>query len=103
MRLSLAHVRYRYVVEGRALDAATEAALRADPRAGAKAILDRVARRRFENRAEGQRLRRLLRYESVLWAAGALRVAGVDEAGMSPLAGPVSAAAVVFAPRSRIP
>jgi ribonuclease HII len=32
-----------------------------------------------------------------------LHVAGVDEAGMSPLAGPVSAAAVVFAPGSRIP
>jgi ribonuclease HII len=30
-------------------------------------------------------------------------VAGVDEAGMSPLAGPVAAAAVVFAPGSRIP
>jgi len=90
------------VIEGRALDAATEAALRADQRAGAKAILDAVARRRFENRSEGQRLRHLLRYEWALWATGVLRVAGVDEAGMSPLAGPVAAAAVVFAPGSRI-
>jgi ribonuclease HII len=102
-RLMLAEVRRRYLVEGRPLDVATEAALLADPRAGAKAILDAVARRRFENRAEGQRLRRLLRYENVLWASGVLRVAGVDEAGMSPLAGPVAAAAVVFAPGSRIP
>ena len=102
-RLTLAHVRRRFVVEGRPLDAATEAALLADPRAGAKAILHAVARRRFENRAEGQRLRRLLRYETALWAGGVVRVAGVDEAGMSPLAGPVSAAAVVFAPGSRIP
>jgi ribonuclease HII len=102
-RLALAQVRLRYVVEGRALDAAMEAALKADPRAGAKAILDAVARRRSENRSEGQRLRKLLRYESALWAAGVLRVAGVDEAGMSPLAGPVSAAAVVFAPGARIP
>ena len=102
-RLTLAHVRRRFVVEGRPLDAATEAALLADPRAGAKAILHAVARRRFENRAEGQRLRKLLRYETALWASGVVRVAGVDEAGMSPLAGPVSAAAVVFAPGSRIP
>src|SRR5262245_49838649 len=80
-----------------------EAALRADQRAGAKWILDAVARRRFENRSEGQRLRHLLRYECALWAGGVLRVAGVDEAGMSPLAGPVAAAAVVFAPGSRIP
>lgn len=32
-----------------------------------------------------------------------MHVAGVDEAGMSPLAGPVAAAAVIFAPGSRIP
>jgi ribonuclease HII len=102
-RLVLAQIRLRYVVEARPLDSRMEAALKADPRAGAKAILDAVARRRFENRSEGQRLRKLLRYESALWAAGVLRVAGVDEAGMSPLAGPVSAAAVVFAPGSRIP
>ena len=102
-RLALAQIRSRCVVEGRPLDAATEAALRADPRAGAKAILDAVARRRLANRSEGQRLRNLLRYESALWASGVLSVAGVDEAGMSPLAGPVAAAAVVFRPGSRIP
>jgi ribonuclease HII len=44
-----------------------------------------------------------LQYETALWSTGVLHVAGVDEAGMSPLAGPVSAAAVVFAPGSRIP
>jgi ribonuclease HII len=102
-RLALTQVRLRYVVEGRSLDAPMEAALKADPRAGAKAILNAVARRRLENRSEGQRLRKLLRYESSLWATGVLRIAGVDEAGMSPLAGPVAAAAVVFAPGSRIP
>jgi ribonuclease HII len=101
--LVLSQVRLRYVVEGRSLDASMEAVLRADPRAGARAILDAVARRRFANRAEGQRLRKLLCYERALWDCGVLRVAGVDEAGMSPLAGPVSAAAVVFAPGSRIP
>ncbi len=80
-----------------------EAALRADSRAGARAILQAIERRRFENRAEGQRLRRLMRYEWSLWDKGVLQVAGVDEAGMSPLAGPVSAAAVIFLPGSRIP
>lgn len=101
-RLALARLRLRHVVEGRALDAATEAALRADPRPGAGAILDAVARRRAANRSEGQRLRQLVRYEGALWAAGVARVAGVDEAGMSPLAGPVAAAAVVLAPGARI-
>ena len=35
-------------------------------------------------------------FESVLWRSGCLRVAGVDEAGRGPLAGPVVAAAVIF-------
>ena len=102
-RPCLADIRRRHVIEGRPLDAATEAALKADTRAGARAILSAVARRRFDNRAEGQRLRNLLRYENALWATGIQRVAGIDEAGMSPLAGPVAAGAVVFAPGSRIP
>jgi ribonuclease HII len=80
-----------------------EQALRADARAGAQAILAAVARRRRENRAEGQRLRKMLRFEGALWAAGLTRVAGIDEAGMSPLAGPVAAGAVIFAPGTRIP
>ena len=102
-RLALNEIRHHYVVEVRALDAAMEAALRADRRAGAKAILDAIARRRFDNRSEGQRLRKLLRYENLLWSTGVVHVAGVDEAGMSPIAGPVSAAAVIFAPGVRIP
>jgi ribonuclease HII len=101
-RSGLAQIRLRYVIEGRSLDATTEAALRADQRAGAKSILNAVSQRRFDNRSEGQRLRKLLRYERALWASGMLRVAGVDEAGMSPLAGPVAAAAVIFAPGSRL-
>ena len=35
-------------------------------------------------------------FEAALWKAGCLHVAGVDEAGRGPLAGPVVAAAVVF-------
>jgi ribonuclease HII len=50
------------------------------------------------NRRDGQRLRRLLRRERELWGEGFERVAGVDEAGMGPLAGPVVAAAVIFPP-----
>jgi len=102
-RLPLATIRRRFVDEAKPLDGETEAALRADPRPGALAILDAIARRRAENRSEGQRLRKLLQFESALWTAGVLHVAGVDEAGMSPLAGPVAAAAVIFAPKSRIP
>ena len=96
-------MRRRYVDADRALPAEVEAALMADERAGAKAILNAIARRRRENRAEGQRLRKLLRYEQALWTEGAKLVCGIDEAGMSPLAGPVAAGAVIFSPGSRIP
>lgn len=50
------------------------------------------------NRRAGQKLRRLLERERELWDEGRLRIAGVDEAGMGPLAGPVVAAAVIFRP-----
>jgi ribonuclease HII len=39
-----------------------------------------------------------LRYERKLWRAGVQVVAGVDEAGVGPMAGPVVAAAVIFDP-----
>src|ERR1700733_12479774 len=43
-----------------------------------------------------------LRYERRLWKLGIDAVAGVDEAGVGPMAGPVGAAAVVFAPEAFI-
>ena len=43
-----------------------------------------------------ERLERLLCRERELWAGGLCRIAGVDEAGIGPLAGPVVAAAVIF-------
>jgi ribonuclease HII len=49
-------------------------------------------------RRAAQRLRHLLGRERELWASGLERVAGVDECGMGPLAGPVVAAAVIFPP-----
>lgn len=44
----------------------------------------------------------MLHFERVLWKAGVLHIAGVDEVGMGPLAGPVVAAAVVFPPGTEI-
>jgi ribonuclease HII len=39
-----------------------------------------------------------LEFEAALWQAGARYVAGIDEAGRGPLAGPVTAAAVILPP-----
>jgi ribonuclease HII len=45
----------------------------------------------------------MLNFERVLWGAGIQHIAGVDEVGMGPLAGPVIAAAVVFPPHTDLP
>ena len=71
-------------------------ALEVDRRQGAQQLARRIRGRYRENRAEGQRLHFLLRFEIELWAQGYGTVAGVDEAGMAPLAGPVVAAAVIL-------
>src|SRR2546427_325320 len=42
------------------------------------------------------------RYEAQAWKTGVGRIAGVDDAGRGPLAGPVGAAAVVIAPDPRL-
>jgi ribonuclease HII len=94
--MSVAELRARFVDGERPLPAGAEAALEADSRAGARAVLAAVRRRKRANRAEGQRLRNLLRHETRLWDRGVNLVAGVDEAGMAPLAGPVVAAACIL-------
>ncbi|HEX9402102.1 MAG TPA: ribonuclease HII [Anaeromyxobacter sp.] len=99
--LSIAELRARFVDAGRPLPEECEAALEAEPRAGAREVLRLVRKRRAGNRAEGQRLRHLLRFETELWERGVVHVAGVDEAGMAPLAGPVVAGACVLPPDYR--
>lgn len=71
-------------------------ALQVDRRHGAQQLARRIRQRYRSNRSEGQRLHFLLRFEIELWADGYGLVAGVDEAGMAPLAGPVVAGAVIL-------
>src|SRR5687767_1372431 len=71
-------------------------ALEIDTRQGAHQLAKRIRARYRSNRSEGQRLHTMLRFEIELWAEGYSLVAGVDEAGMAPLAGPVVAGAVIL-------
>ena len=75
-------------------------ALERDTRRGAQALAQRLRAQhntqQTANRVEGQRLRHLLKYEGELWTQGFLQIAGVDEAGVGPLAGPVVAGAVIL-------
>jgi ribonuclease HII len=78
------------------------AQLRRDTRPGAQKLYA-VVKRRFEReREERLRLTAMLHFERLLWQSGLSDVAGVDEVGVGPLAGPVVAAAVVFPPGTEI-
>lgn len=77
--------------------------LRGDPRAGARALAAAAAARLRAERRERSRLAALFARRCALLRAGARAVAGVDEVGMGPLAGPVVAAAVVLPARVHLP
>ena len=96
LRCSLTELTERFVTESRSVPRGLLEALEADPRQGAKALARRIRGLKGKNRAEGQRLRHLLRFECELWEQGHTHIAGVDEAGRGPLAGPVVAAAAIL-------
>lgn len=72
--------------------------LRADGRKGVAELLENHTRRKEAREREEKRLRGMLIEEEILIKKGFRAVAGVDEAGRGPLAGPVIAAAVVLEP-----
>lgn len=67
-----------------------------DPRAGAACLLARIRKRNRRQADLVARLECMLDLERARWSLGAEHIAGVDEAGMGPLAGPVVAAAVIL-------
>lgn len=71
--------------------------LRSDPREGGRALYDSCVRRLSRCAGERARLDAMLAFEREAADNGFGRVAGVDEAGRGPLAGPIVAAAVVLA------
>src|SRR5437867_4187979 len=81
--------------QGRPLPNGLLGSLGSDPRRAARELAKKLRARARRNLVEGQRLRRLLRFEVELWQSGLSSIAGVDEAGMAPLAGPVVAGAVI--------
>lgn len=102
LKKSVPELRERYLDRGMTVPDGLLEALDTDPRNGARELARKIRDRRHKNRAEGQRLRTLLKFESELWASGVQRIAGVDEAGMAPLAGPVVAAAVILPQRYKL-
>ncbi len=95
-RLSLSELRAAAQVESCDV-AALMGALADDPRAGAQALLRTLQRREARRDAERAHGESMLQFERAAEALGFQRIAGVDEAGRGPLAGPVVAAAVILA------
>ncbi|MCK5795178.1 MAG: ribonuclease HII [Anaerolineales bacterium] len=85
------------------LSSETLSRLEEDPRAGVRALASRARRKLQAASLEQTRLKSLCGYEQELWNRGLTRIAGRDEAGVGPLAGPVVAAAVFFPPGLTIP
>ncbi len=100
---SVRQLRELFLETGHAVPEKLVEALERDSRQGARQLAKLIQRRRMRNRREGQRLRGLLRFEIELWETGCRFVAGVDEAGMAPLAGPVVAAAVILPRYYKLP
>lgn len=96
LRRSIPELRELYLERRRPVPKGLLEALEVDNRLGAHQLAKQIRGRYRSNRSEGQRLHTLLRFEIELWAQGYSLVAGVDEAGMAPLAGPVVAGAVIL-------
>jgi ribonuclease HII len=101
-RIPVPELAQLFLDEARDLPCGGLTALKADPRAGARAVAERIEKRNHRAQAEGRRLTRLSAFEQPLWDQGLVHVGGCDEVGMAPLAGPVIAAAVILRPGTRI-
>lgn len=74
-----------------------------DGRAGVQAAISKRKHELQKQVDEDLRLEKMLAYENELYAQGIDLIAGVDEVGRGPLAGPVVAAAVILPKACKIP
>ena len=100
-QLSLKEIQDKYA-SGVSVSSAILRKLQRDPRSGARRLYKVLAKRYEDQKKERNRLDAMLHFERLLWKAGIQHIAGVDEVGMGPLAGPVVAAAVVYPPGTEI-
>ena len=100
--MTIAQIR-AHIQSANRLDEAHLRALEQDPRAGARAIAEQMRKKQKAQARENARLEQMLTIEKNLRKRGIQHIAGVDEAGRGPLAGPVVAAAVILPPDTLIP
>lgn len=78
------------------LDSSVWLELAQDDRAGVQAAIKKRRKELEKEAAEDARLEAMLFYEKALYENGVELIAGIDEVGRGPLAGPVVAAAVIL-------
>ncbi|AXQ78682.1 ribonuclease HII [Streptococcus chenjunshii] len=76
--------------------------LQADSRLGVQKAVRQRQKKLSADLAEDRRLEQMLSYERDLYAQGYQAVAGIDEVGRGPLAGPLVAACVILPPNAKI-
>lgn len=96
LRSPVSTLRQRYLGENSTLPDGLLEALEADPRLAARALAASIRSHIKSENTERLRLHRLLKFESELWSGGIRMIAGVDEAGVGPMAGPLVAGAVIL-------
>ncbi|KMJ58621.1 ribonuclease H [Bacillus sp. LL01] len=70
--------------------------IKEDKRKGVQTLLKRWGKRRLEQHQLLEQFKEMQKYERSLWTRGCQLIAGIDEVGRGPLAGPVVAAAVIL-------
>src|SRR3954468_14693830 len=98
--LSIDEIRKRYAKGQEPVSQYILTRLQRDSRQGAQKLYETLRKRFDREQKERVRLDAMRHFERVLWRSGIKDIAGVDEAGVAPLAGPVVAAAVMFAPET---
>lgn len=101
-KLSIQEIHERFIGKAEPVSGQLLARIQKDPRAGVRGIYQVLKKKKEKEKEEQLRLDSLLNFERLLWRSGIRYIAGVDEVGVGPLAGPVVAAAVVFAPSVQI-
>ena len=70
--------------------------LKNDTRKGINKLAEKVERERKKQAELEAKFKRMKKFEQQFWSKGQQKIAGIDEAGRGPLAGPVVASAVIL-------
>src|SRR5256885_15846921 len=101
-QLSIEQIRRRYIDKGESISPRVLSRLQRDRRLGVARLYGALKKRFERERDERLRLDAMWHFERLLWKSGVRDIAGIDEAGVGPSAGPVVASGGMFSPDTYI-